>query len=63
LRLAAMKQTTHRFHTEMFHLKKWNDVEDKVRYCFEIFAALETLDADVFFYINFPIYMQSVYIH
>jgi hypothetical protein len=44
------KQTTLRFHTERFNLKKLNEAEVKEQYRVEIsnrFAALENLDAEV----------------
>jgi hypothetical protein len=50
LRLASRKQTTHRFHTERFSLKKLNEVESKEQYRVQIsnsFAALETLDTEM----------------
>jgi hypothetical protein len=49
-RLAVCKQTTHKFHMEMFNLKKLNEVVGKEQYRVEIsnrFAALENLDGDV----------------
>jgi hypothetical protein len=49
-RLAVSKQTTHRFHTEMFNLKKLNEVEGKEQYWVEIsnrLTALEYLDTEV----------------
>jgi hypothetical protein len=45
-RLAASKQTPHRFHMERFNLKKLNELEGKEQYNVEIsnrFAALENL--------------------
>jgi hypothetical protein len=35
-RLAVSKQTTHRFHTETFNLKKLKEVESKKQYHVEI---------------------------
>jgi hypothetical protein len=49
-RLAMSTQTVHRFHTEMFNLKKLNEVEGKEQYHAEIsnrFAALENLYIEV----------------
>jgi hypothetical protein len=49
-RLAVTKQTTYRFHTERFNLKKLNELGDKEQYHAEIsnwFAATVNLDADV----------------
>jgi hypothetical protein len=49
-RLAANKQTSHRFHMERFGLKELNDVEGKEQFRFEVsnrFAALEDLNAVV----------------
>jgi hypothetical protein len=49
-RLTMSKQTTHRFYTEGFNLKKLNEVQGKEQYHVEIsnkFAALENLDNDV----------------
>jgi hypothetical protein len=47
-RLAVNKQRSHRFHIEMFNLKKLGKAKEK--YCVEIsnrFTALEDLDAEV----------------
>jgi hypothetical protein len=49
-RLAVSKQTTHRFHKEMFDLKKLSDVQGKEQYHVEItnrFVALKNLDDEV----------------
>jgi hypothetical protein len=49
-RLAANKQTTHRFHLERINLMKLNAVEGKEQYRVGItnrFAASENLDAEV----------------
>jgi hypothetical protein len=49
-RLGGNTQISHRFHMEMFNLKKLNEVEGKKKYCVEVsnrFAVLETLDAEV----------------
>ncbi|PNF26444.1 hypothetical protein B7P43_G16449, partial [Cryptotermes secundus] len=49
-KLAVSRQTTHRFHTERFNLKKINEVEGKEQYCVEIsnrFAAMENLETEV----------------
>jgi hypothetical protein len=35
-RLAVSKQTTHKFHTERFNLKKLNEVQGKEQYQVEI---------------------------
>jgi hypothetical protein len=49
-RLAANKQTSHRFHMERFNLKKLNETECKEQIRVEVsngFAALQDLDAGV----------------
>jgi hypothetical protein len=49
-RLTVNKEGSHRFHMEMFNLKKLNEVEGKDKYRIEVskmFAALEDLDAEV----------------
>jgi hypothetical protein len=49
-RLAVNKQRSHRFHMEMFNLKKLNGVESKGQYHVEAsygFAALRDLNAEV----------------
>jgi hypothetical protein len=49
-RLTMNKQISHRFHTEMFNLKKLNEVDGKKKYHVEVsnrFAALEDLDTEV----------------
>jgi hypothetical protein len=49
-RLAVNKQSSHRFHTERFNLKKLNEVVGEEQYLVEVsdmFAALEDLDAEV----------------
>jgi hypothetical protein len=49
-RLVTSKETTHRFHTERFSLKKLNEVDGKEQYQVEIsnrFTASENLDAEV----------------
>jgi hypothetical protein len=48
-RLAASKQTTHRFHIEKFNIKNLKEIEGKKKYHVEIsitFAALENLDTE-----------------
>jgi hypothetical protein len=50
LSLAVSKQETHRFHMEMFNLKKLKEVEGKVQFRVEVsnrYAALEHLYAEV----------------
>jgi hypothetical protein len=49
-RLAVSKEKSHRFHMEMFNLKKLNREEGKEQFRVEVsnrFAALEDLDAEV----------------
>jgi hypothetical protein len=49
-RLAVNKQRSHRFHTEMFNLKKLMEVQGKEQYLGKIsngFAALEDLDPEM----------------
>jgi hypothetical protein len=49
-RLTENRQGSHKFHIEMFNLKKLNEVEGKEKYRVEVsnrFAALEDLDAVV----------------
>jgi hypothetical protein len=49
-RLAVNKQRSHKFGTEMFSLKKLNDVHGKEKYSVEVsnrFAALEEFSAEV----------------
>jgi hypothetical protein len=49
-RLAVNKQGSHKFHMEMFNLKKLNEVEVKERYRVDVsnrFAVLEDFDAAV----------------
>jgi hypothetical protein len=49
-RLAVNKQRSHRFHTETFNLKKFNEVEGKEKYRIEVsnrFEGSEDLDTMV----------------
>jgi hypothetical protein len=49
-RLAMSKQTTHRFHTKRFDLRKLNKVESKEQYHIEIsnrFESLENMDGEM----------------
>jgi hypothetical protein len=49
-RLAASKETTHKFHMDRFGLKDLNEAEGKEQYKVKMshrFAALENLDDDV----------------